>query len=57
VDNDKAKLEIEMSVARGRGCSPAEGADGCNRRMPVDAIWPGQARQFRCAARAWANHS
>ena len=24
VDNDKAKLEIEMSVARGRGYSPAE---------------------------------
>ena len=40
VDNDKAKLEIEMSVARGRGYSPAEERGRLPiGEVPVDAIY------------------
>jgi len=40
VDNDKAKLEIEMSVARGRGYSPAEERGRLPiGEVPVDAIF------------------
>jgi DNA-directed RNA polymerase subunit alpha len=40
VDNDKAKLEIEMSVQRGRGYSPAEERGRLPiGEVPVDAIF------------------
>jgi DNA-directed RNA polymerase subunit alpha len=40
VDNDKAKLEIEMSVQRGRGYSPAEERGRLPiGEVPVDAIY------------------
>src|SRR3990172_9513536 len=40
VDNDKAKLEIEMTVGRGRGYSPAEERGRLPiGEMPVDAIY------------------
>jgi DNA-directed RNA polymerase subunit alpha len=40
VDNDKAKLEIEMSVQRGRGYSPAEERGRLPLgEVPVDAIF------------------
>ncbi|MBI3240751.1 MAG: DNA-directed RNA polymerase subunit alpha [Chloroflexi bacterium] len=40
VDNDKAKLEIEMTVGRGRGYSPAEERGRLPiGEMPVDSIY------------------
>lgn len=40
VDNDKARLEIEMSVARGRGYSPAEERGRLPiGEVPIDAIY------------------
>ncbi|MBI5291658.1 MAG: DNA-directed RNA polymerase subunit alpha, partial [Chloroflexi bacterium] len=40
VDSDKAKLEIEMTVGRGRGYSPAEERGRLPiGEMPVDAIY------------------
>ena len=40
VDNDKAKLEIEMTVGRGRGYSPAEERGRLPiGEIPVDAIY------------------
>lgn len=40
VDNDKARLEIEMTVARGRGYSPAEERGRLPLgEMPIDAIF------------------
>ncbi len=40
VDNDKAKLEIEMAVGRGRGYSPAEERGRLPiGEMPVDSIY------------------
>jgi DNA-directed RNA polymerase subunit alpha len=40
VDNDKAKLEIELTVQRGRGYSPAEERERLPLgEMPVDAIY------------------
>lgn len=40
VDNDKAKLEIEMTVSRGRGYSPAEERGRLPiGEIPVDAIY------------------
>src|SRR5579859_5134403 len=54
VDNDKAKLEIEMSVARGRGYSPAEERG----RLPIGEVpWtPSSARSSAsistCSGRA-----
>jgi DNA-directed RNA polymerase subunit alpha len=40
VDNDKAKLEIELTVGRGRGYSPAEERERLPLgEMPVDSIY------------------
>lgn len=40
VDNDKAKLEIELTVQRGRGYSPAEERERLPLgEMPIDAIY------------------
>ena len=53
VDNDKAKLEIEMTVQRGRGYSPAEERARLPiGEVPVDAIYKLRPPQLSADA-AW----